>query len=211
MFTFASGKSPATSSLQILQDGNVAKVEGCSGATGVACPLLKKNHFIFLKIKMYKIKRILHFCQIFMALYFLISCEGNQSNRDNVTISSTKSAKIDNSQNNRWNNPMLTPYGKDLVSIIRGYFLVGDFDKMMDFLILPDGYTKDQLKALLRNSTWGYELKVMNVKWNKDSSFQLAIRTSIQNTSGVEFYEGRVVNDTVKLIVNPESRRIFVK
>jgi hypothetical protein len=43
MFTFASGKSPATSSLQILQDGNVAKVEGCSGATGVACPLLKKK------------------------------------------------------------------------------------------------------------------------------------------------------------------------
>jgi hypothetical protein len=106
---------------------------------------------------------------------------------------------------------MLTPYGKDLVSIIRGYFLVGDFDKMIDFLILPDGYTKDQLKALLRNSTWGYELKVMNVKWDKDSSFQLAIRTSIQNTSGVEFYEGRVVNDTAKLIVNPESRRIFVK
>ena len=160
---------------------------------------------------MYKIKRILHFYQIFMALSFLISCEGNQSNRDNVTISSTKSAKIDNSQNNGWNNPMLTPYGKDLVSIIRGYFLVGDFDKMIDFLILPDGYTKDQLKALLRNSTWGYELKVMNVKWDKDSSFQLAIRTSIQNTSGVEIYEGRVVNDTAKLIVNPESRRIFLK
>ena len=111
---------------------------------------------------MYKIKRILHFYQIFMALSFLISCEGNQSNRDNVTISSTKSAKIDNSQNNGWNNPMLTPYGKDLVSIIRGYFLVGDFDKMIDFLILPNGYTKDQFKALLRNSTWGYELKVMN-------------------------------------------------
>lgn len=41
IITFALGKSPATSSLLILQDGNVAKVEGCSGATGVACPLFK--------------------------------------------------------------------------------------------------------------------------------------------------------------------------
>jgi hypothetical protein len=45
--TFALGKSSATSSLLILQDGNVAKVEGCSGATGVACPLLfSSNAFI---------------------------------------------------------------------------------------------------------------------------------------------------------------------
>ena len=42
IITFAPGKSPATSSLLILQDGNVAKVEGCSGATGVACPLFEK-------------------------------------------------------------------------------------------------------------------------------------------------------------------------
>ena len=211
MFTFAAGKSPATSSLQILQDGNVAKVEGCSGATGVACPLFKTFTFIFLKIKMYKIKRILHVYQFFMALIFLISCEGNQSNVDNVTIISTRRAKVDNSQNNRWNNPMLTPYGKDLVSIIRGYFLVGEFDKMIDLLILPNGYNKDQLKVLLRKSSWGYELKVMNLKWEKDSSFQLAIRTNIHNTSGVEYYEGRIVNDTAKLIVYPERKRIFVK
>ena len=43
IITFATGKSPATSSLQILQDGNVAKVVGCSGATGVACPLFRKR------------------------------------------------------------------------------------------------------------------------------------------------------------------------
>jgi hypothetical protein len=82
---------------------------------------------------------------------------------------------------------------------------------MIDLLILPNGYNKDQLKVLLRNSSWGYELKVMNLKWEKDSSFQLAIRTNIHNTSGVEYYEGRIVNDTAKLIVYPERKRIFVK
>jgi hypothetical protein len=51
----------------------------------------------------------------------------------------------------------------------------------------------------------------MNLKWEKDSSFQLAIRTNIHNTSGVEYYEGRIVNDTAKLIVYPERKRIFVK
>ncbi len=46
IITFVPGKSPATSSLLILQDGNVAKAEGCSGATGVACPLLIVYAFI---------------------------------------------------------------------------------------------------------------------------------------------------------------------
>ena len=32
------GKSYTASSLRILQDGNVAKVVGCSGAIRVACP-----------------------------------------------------------------------------------------------------------------------------------------------------------------------------
>ena len=32
------GKSCTASSLRILQDGNVAKVVGCSGAMRVACP-----------------------------------------------------------------------------------------------------------------------------------------------------------------------------
>ena len=34
------GKSRTASSLRILQDGNVAKVVGCSGAIRVACPPL---------------------------------------------------------------------------------------------------------------------------------------------------------------------------
>ena len=43
MSTFApankkTGKSCTASSLRILQDGNVAKVVGCSGAMQVACP-----------------------------------------------------------------------------------------------------------------------------------------------------------------------------
>ena len=32
------GKSPTVSSLGIPQDGNVARVLGCSGAIGIACP-----------------------------------------------------------------------------------------------------------------------------------------------------------------------------
>ena len=36
--TRKTGKSCTASSLRILQDGNVAKVVGCSGAMQVACP-----------------------------------------------------------------------------------------------------------------------------------------------------------------------------
>ena len=36
--TRKTGKSCTASSLRILQDGNVAKVVGCSGAIRVACP-----------------------------------------------------------------------------------------------------------------------------------------------------------------------------
>ena len=38
LFTKHMGKSYTASSLRILQDGNVAKVVGCSGAMQVACP-----------------------------------------------------------------------------------------------------------------------------------------------------------------------------
>jgi diacylglycerol kinase family enzyme len=106
---------------------------------------------------------------------------------------------------------MLTPFGKDLVSIIRGYFLVGEVDKLMNFIIKPIGYTDGQLKEFIRKSTWGYEVKVTNISWEEDNSFILTVRTTIQNTSGSETYQGKIINDTAKLNLFPDSPRLFVK
>jgi hypothetical protein len=89
-----------------------------------------------------------------------IGCEQKDSNVDKRIKNSTENPKIESFKKISWNNPMLTPFGKDLVSIIRCYFLVGEVDKLMNFIIKPIGYTDGQLKEIIRKSTWGYEVKV---------------------------------------------------
>lgn len=108
-----------------------------------------------------------------------------------------------------WRNPFMTPMGADISRIIRGYFLVGDFKKMLQFVILPDCYLEDEIFYCLRKSTWGYEIKANNLQWQSDSSFILNIKTNIQNTQGSEQYLGRIINDTAKLYLFPEKETLF--
>ena len=108
-----------------------------------------------------------------------------------------------------WRNPFMSPMGADISRVIRGYFLVGDYKKMLQFVILPDCYLEEEIIYCLRKSTWGYEIKANNLQWQSDSSFILNIKTNIQNTPGSEQYFGRIVNDTAKLYLFPEKETLF--
>jgi outer membrane protein OmpA-like peptidoglycan-associated protein len=108
-----------------------------------------------------------------------------------------------------WRNPFMTPMGVDISRIIRGYYLVGDYKKMLQFVILPDCYLEDEITYCLRKSTWGYEIRANNLQWQSDSSFILNVKTNIQNTQGSEQYLGRIVNDTAKLYLFPEKETLF--
>ncbi|MFM7594835.1 MAG: hypothetical protein ACKO4Y_01515 [Flavobacteriales bacterium] len=108
-----------------------------------------------------------------------------------------------------WRNPVMSPKGKDIAQIIRAYYLVGDFDKMQQFMIIPPGYSKTQISRVLRNSTWGYTIKLTNIKWLENNSFILTYKTEKHNTIGMEQYIGRIVNDTAKLNLFPENAELF--
>lgn len=60
---------------------------------------------------------------------------------------------------------------------------------------------KKKLVDLFKEANWGYEIKVTNVKWMNDSIFQLSVKTQKQKTTGLEFYHGKIVNDTAKLFI----------
>ncbi len=103
----------------------------------------------------------------------------------------------------------MSPVGADVARIIRGYYLVGDFDKMLQFVIIPPCYTRKQIEYILRKATWGYEIKVNNLQWMEDSTFILNVRTNRQNTVDAEQYVGRIINDTAKLFLFPEKENLF--
>lgn len=120
---------------------------------------------------MFKTKEIVYFALLVFVFYSMPACENNLKTKEKTPQKSIENELPPSPNKMRWNNPMLTPFGKDIVSIIRGYFLSGDYDKMVNFLIIPKGYNKEQLEQIIRKSTWGYELKVTNINWNRDSSF----------------------------------------
>ncbi len=109
----------------------------------------------------------------------------------------------------QWNNPVMNPMGTDIGRMVRGYFIVGDFDKMLRFVITPPCYSKNQITRILRKSSWGYSLKWNNVEWLDDHTFVLSYRTEKNKTLAVEQYVGRVINDTAKLILFPEKEDLF--
>jgi hypothetical protein len=149
---------------------------------------------------------------LFFALFItLASCDDSSSEEVNPTKNEGVEPKSTTVKNSTWRNPMITPFGKDIVSVIRGYFLVGDFDKMLQFVFCSEEKDISKIKLLLQRSSWGYELKVTNVTWESDSTFRLTLRTNIQNTVGVEQYQGVIQQDTAKLILIPISKKLFVK
>ena len=108
-----------------------------------------------------------------------------------------------------WNTPFLTPVGSDISRVIRAFYMVGDYNKMLKFVSYPACYNTEEIKYKLRKSKWGYEIKATNLQWNPDSSFILTIKTNIQQTIGSEQYYGVIINDTAKLLMFPEKRTLF--
>lgn len=149
---------------------------------------------------------------LFFALFItLASCDDSSSEEVNPTKNEGVEPKSTTVKNSTWRNPMITPFGKDIVSVIRGYFLVGDFDKMLQFVAWPKEIDSTEIKRIIQKSTWGYELRVTNVTWESDSTFRLTLRTNIQNTVGTEQYQGVIQHDTAKLLLIPSSKKLFVK
>lgn len=149
----------------------------------------------------------------FIVILLLLSC-GEQVKETPLENSEKKNIETSDSIKREligWENPMLTPVGSDLVRMLRAYYLVGDIDKLLPFLLLPPSMNKIKLVDLLQKANWGYDLKVTNVRWMNDSIFQLSVKTLKQQTTGLEFYEGKIVNDTAKLFVYPNSNCPFVK
>lgn len=142
----------------------------------------------------------------------LISCT-NSPNSKNEKLNTQGKVEEDTNEvievKANWRNPFMSPMGADISRVIRGYFLVGDYKKMLQFVILPDCYLEEEILYCLRKSTWGYEIKANNLQWQSDSSFILNLNTNIQNTQGSEQYFGRIVNDTAKLYLFPEKETLF--
>ncbi|MFM7757444.1 MAG: hypothetical protein ACKO6J_00780 [Crocinitomicaceae bacterium] len=141
----------------------------------------------------------------------VLSCRENE-----IQTKHLKKQHIEISDSNKvkpisWKNPMFTPLGNDLVRMIRAYYLVGEVDKLLPFLLLPPSMDKKKLVDILQEAKWGYDLKVSNVRWMNDSVFELSVKTQKQQTTGMEFYQGKIVNDTAKLLVYLNPNCPFVK
>ena len=134
--------------------------------------------------------------------------QGTNENK-NIALDTANIGEVNSKGKARCSNPIMTPMGADVGRIIRGYYLVGDYQKMLQFVIIPPCYTRKQIEYILRKSKWGYDIKMNNLQWMEDSTFLLNYRTSKQNTTGAEQYVGRIVNDTAKLILFPEKDHLF--
>ena len=106
-----------------------------------------------------------------------------------------------------WSNPAMSPYGKSIVNIIRGYFLVGKFDVVKKFMTNTDCIDNDEFDYILRNSQWGYDINLTNLKWNDDKTFIITFRTSKELTAGMDQYYGKVVNDTAKIFFHSQNKK----
>jgi outer membrane protein OmpA-like peptidoglycan-associated protein len=153
---------------------------------------------------------------IALSLLLLYSCENNLSSekrdRSFEKNNEAENSEVDDAKSINtasWRNPFMTPMGVDISRIIRGYYLVGNFDKMLQFVIYPECYESEEIIHLLRKSEWGYEIKANNLTWQRDSTFILNIKTQKQQTIGEEQYYGKIVNDTAKLILFPEKIDLF--
>lgn len=154
-----------------------------------------------------------HFLIFLVVSILAYSCSVPTDSVGSSKTEETAAANIDRENadvpNASWRNPALSPYGSDVARIIRGYFLVGDYKKMLQFAIVPDCYERKQIEQIIRKSNWGYEIRLSNLLWLPDSTFILTYKTTKNNTIGSEQYVGRIVNDTAKIILFPEKNNLF--
>lgn len=107
-------------------------------------------------------------------------------------------------------SPALLPIGASLGNYLRAFYLIGEFDKMLPFLITPDCIDHEEVIYKLRRMNWGYDIDMTNIQWNEDSSFLATYNTSINNTSGIEQYIGAIENDTAKLYTLRNASELII-
>lgn len=154
-------------------------------------------------------KGVLQFLFLANVILMAFSCENQTEEKVKSEVNLVEKSTANENEKQVWRNPIITPFGKDLPSVLRGYYLVGDLDKMLQFMIWPKDVDSTEIRRIIKKSKWGYEIKVTNLKWQDETSFVFTIRTTIQNTVGMEQYEGKIQNDTAKLIVVPNSTKLF--
>ena len=146
----------------------------------------------------------------FVLLVSLFSCVGeNRPTKISKVIEPFKDTIKSKLSRANWRNPVMSQMGVPISRVIRGYYLVGDYNKMLQFVIVPPCYERKQIEYILRKSIWGYEINLTNLQWLPDSTFILTHRTNKQNTTGAEQYVGRIVNDTAKIFLFPEKQNLF--
>ena len=124
----------------------------------------------------------------------------NTENKNNQSIDYQEyTESISKEEIPNWSNPVLGAFGTSLGNTIRAYYLAGDFATVKRFTITEEPMSLEEFSTILRASDWGYEIKLTNLHWEADSTFILTYRTKKENTTGMEQYHGKVVNDTAKL------------
>ena len=129
------------------------------------------------------IKLVVYVGLISLSVY---SCDRSKLDEREVkgkTEVSENSNEDQNNGNQKFNlrNPVLNQLGANLPQMIRAYFLVGEYEKMLQFVVVPECYDKETIIQLLRKTVWGYDIKLNNCKWNQDSSFVLSIKKTTNN------------------------------
>ena len=149
--------------------------------------------------------------------FILTSCEMRSINKtpifvDEKTLEITQGLEeispnsIGKTEKIEWANPAFGAYGSSLGDMIRAYFLVGDFATVKKFTITKKETNLEDFSKVLENSNLGYEIKLTNVQWLEDSTFILTYKTRKENTTGMEQYHGRIVNDTAKLFFDETKK-----
>ena len=137
------------------------------------------------------------------------STEAQSSVEQNEKSPQTNTESINKTQPD-WSNPALSPYGGSIGNIIRGYFLIGDFERLRQHIIYPSCYSPEEIDFLLRTSEWGYDINLTNLNWNADSTeFVVTYKRLINETTGMDQYKGAIVNDSAKLYFFPNTKTRF--
>lgn len=142
-------------------------------------------------------------------LITLFSCAENPEIDASATTKEISSETVSENQLD-WRNPALFPVGVSIGNYLRAYYLVGKFDKMLPFLIIPDCMDREEVIYKLRRMNWGYEIKMTNIQWKEDRFFVATYKTTMNNTTAIEQYVGCIQNDTAKLYIDANNEQLFV-
>lgn len=144
---------------------------------------------------------------VFLIAFF--SCNENPEIDSSAT---TKEISTETTSENQldWQNPALFPVGASIGNYLRAYYMVGEFHKMLPFLIIPDCMDREEVIYKLRRMNWGYDIKMTNVQWQEDSSFVMTYKTTMNNTTAIEQYVGSIQNDTAKIFIDVTNKKLFV-